>query len=70
MPVVAGLGIGIVAALLAARLVEGMLFELSPRDPTVFVSASAVLLVVAVLASLVPAFRATRVDPMSALRAD
>jgi predicted permease len=70
MPVVAGICVGIVIALGAARLVEGLLFGLSPRDPTVFVSVSAVLLVVAVLASLVPAFRATRVDPMSALRAD
>jgi predicted permease len=70
MPVVAGISVGIVIALGAARLVEGLLFGLSPRDPTVFVSVSAVLLVVAVLASLVPAFRATRVDPMSALRAD
>ena len=70
MPVVAGLGIGIVVALLAARLVEGMLFELSPRDPTVFVSVSALLLFVAVAASLVPALRATEVDPMLALRSE
>jgi ABC-type antimicrobial peptide transport system permease subunit len=70
LPVVAGLGIGVVVALMAARLVEGMLFELSPRDPTVFVSASALLLLVAVAASLIPAVRATKVDPMLALRSD
>jgi predicted permease len=69
-PVVAGLGIGIGTALMAARLVEGLLFELSPRDPTVFLSVSLTLLLVAVLASLVPAVRATRVDPMVALRSD
>jgi hypothetical protein len=70
LPVVAGLGVGVVVALLGARLVEGMLFELSPRDPTVFVSVSALLLFVAVAASLVPAVRATRVDPMLALRSE
>jgi ABC-type antimicrobial peptide transport system permease subunit len=70
LPVVAGLGVGVGVALLGARLVEGMLFELSPRDPTVFVSVSALLLFVAVAASLVPAVRATRVDPMLALRSE
>jgi predicted permease len=69
-PVVAGLGVGIVLALMAARLVEGLLFELSPRDPTVFASASAILLLVAIIASLVPAVRATKVDPMLALRSE
>lgn len=70
LPVVAGLAVGIVVALLAARFVEGMLFELSPRDPTVFAAVSALLLGVAVVASLVPARRAARVDPMLALRSE
>ena len=70
MPVVAGLAAGIGTALLAARLLEGLLFELSPRDPAVFVSMSVLLLVVAVVASLVPALRATRIEPMTALRSD
>ena len=70
MPVVAGTTAGIGIALLASRLMEGLLFELSPRDPTVFVSASVVLLVVAVAASLIPALRATRVEPMLALRSE
>ena len=70
MPVVAGIGAGLAIALVASRLVEGLLFETSPRDPVVFISVSATLLLVAVMASLVPALRATRVDPMLALRSD
>jgi predicted permease len=70
MPVAAGIGAGLVIALLLSRLMDGLLYELSPRDPGVFVGVSVVLLVVAVAASLVPALRATRVDPMLALRSD
>ena len=70
LPVIAGLGAGVVIALVAARLLEGLLFELSPRDPTVFLTVSALLLLVSVVASLVPARRAAHVDPMLALRSD
>ena len=70
MPVAMGIGAGLVIALLLSRLMNGLLYELSPRDPGVFVGVSLVLLVVAVAASLVPALRATRVDPMLALRSD
>jgi putative ABC transport system permease protein len=70
VPVVAGIGVGITVALTASRLLEGMLFETSPRDPAVFLGAGLVLLVIAILASLLPARRATRVDPMLALRSD
>jgi predicted permease len=69
-PIVAGLAIGLLVALLGARLLEGLLYELSPRDPAVFVSVSAVLLVVGVVASVVPARRAMKADPMQALRAE
>jgi ABC-type antimicrobial peptide transport system permease subunit len=70
MPVAMGIGIGLVIALALSRLMNGLLYELSPRDPGVFVGVSVVLLVVAVAASLIPALRATRVDPMLALRSD
>ena len=70
MPIVIGLVAGVVVALFAARFLEGLLFELSPRDPGVFVGASLLLVVVGVAASLVPAIRATRADPMTALRSD
>jgi predicted permease len=62
--VVLGLGL---AALLARALVE-LLFNVSPGDPTVFGTIVALLVTTGALASLIPAFRATRVDPVEALR--
>jgi predicted permease len=70
LPVVAGIAAGILIAVAASRLLEGLLFEVSPRDPAVYVGGSALLLLVAVVASLVPAIRATKVDPMLALRSE
>ena len=70
IPVAAGVVAGIVITLAASRLLEGLLFEVSPRDPVVLMGGSALLLAVAMLASLAPALRATRVDPMLALRSD
>ncbi|HEX6315631.1 MAG TPA: ADOP family duplicated permease, partial [Gemmatimonadaceae bacterium] len=70
MPVVAGIAAGVMIALAGSRLVEGLLFEVSPRDPAVLAAGSVLLLSVAVIASLVPAVRASRVDPMIALRSD
>jgi predicted permease len=69
-PAAAGILVGLGFALAASRVLEGLLFELSPRDPVVFGTVGLVLLVSAVAASLVPAIRATRVDPMTALRSD
>jgi predicted permease len=63
-----GLIIGIVAALILARLAQGVLFGVSPTDPITLGSVAAILAVVAFLASFIPARRATRVDPMVALR--
>jgi ABC-type lipoprotein release transport system permease subunit len=48
----------------------GVLFEIGPRDATAFTAAAAVLAVVALIACLVPALRATRIDPVAALRVD
>lgn len=66
----AGIWIGLVAALLAAPYVRDLLFDESPRDPAVLALVAGVLLVTAVLASVLPALRATRIDPIIALRAD
>ena len=66
----AGLAVGIVLALWAGRFIKPLLFDESPRDPAVFAVVAASLLVAAVAASLVPALRATRVDPVQALRAE
>ncbi len=65
---VPGLLAGSVIALAAARIVGEMLVNVSASDPLTFVSAAAFLGLVAALASYLPALRATRVDPMVALR--
>jgi predicted permease len=65
-----GLAIGAVAAWFLVRTVSDQLFEVTPRDPFAFALAVGVLLSAAVLASLVPARRASRVEPMEALRAE
>ena len=65
-----GLVAGLAAALGAARFIEPLLFETSPYDPGVFAASALVLLAVAFAASLVPALRASRVDPNVALRVD
>lgn len=62
--------VGLVAAALASRAVSALLFEVAPTDPVTFVAASIGLGVVAVVACYVPASRASRVDPVVALRAD
>jgi len=66
--VIVGLAVGIPLALYAARFASSLLFELSPSDPVSLSVASAVLLAVALVAGYVPARRATKVDPLVALR--
>jgi predicted permease len=63
-----GLIIGIVAALILARLAQGVLFGVSSTDPITLGSVAVILAAVAFLASFIPARRATRVDPMVAVR--
>jgi len=66
-PFVVGLLTGVVAAMATGRLLQGQLFMVGPRDPATLMVVVAVLLVVAALAALVPARRATRIDPAQAL---
>jgi len=66
----AGLAIGFLIALAAVRLLESFLFEMNTLDPGVFMSAAVVLTAAALTASYVPARRATRVDPVEALRSE
>jgi predicted permease len=63
-----GLLIGIPTALFAARFISSQLFGLQPSDPATLISAAVVLTLVALLAGFVPARRASRVDPLKALR--
>jgi ABC-type antimicrobial peptide transport system permease subunit len=63
-----GIGAGLLAALAATRLLRSLLYGVSPLDPVTFVAVPLLLLAVSVLACLLPARRAARVDPMEALR--
>ena len=69
-PAIFGLVVGLAASLEAGRLIRDLLYEIKPLDPEVFAAVAATLLAVAVFASIVPAWRASRVDPMQALRAE
>ncbi len=66
----AGIVIGVAGALAGAKFVTSFLYGISPRDPVTFVMVPLVLAAVACVASFLPARRATRVDPMVALRSD
>jgi putative ABC transport system permease protein len=65
-----GLLIGVVAAVLATPLMNGMLLDVNPRDPAIFLAIACALLAATLGASWIPARRATRVDPMTALRSE
>jgi predicted permease len=64
-----GIGIGLAGAFALTRVIQGLLYDVGPNDPITFVVVTAVLLIVALMASLLPAWRATRVSPTIALRA-
>jgi ABC-type antimicrobial peptide transport system permease subunit len=66
--VVIGLAIGVTGALAVARVVTRLLFGMGATDPTTFGGVCLILLIVAMVASYVPAWRASRLDPLRALR--
>jgi ABC-type lipoprotein release transport system permease subunit len=68
--VTAGIAGGMVGAAALTRLITGLLYGVSPRDPLTLTAVPLLLGGVAMLATLVPAWRAARVDPVIALRAD
>jgi len=69
-PALYGLVLGLVVSAAAVRLIESMLYGTRPLDPAIFAAVAATLLAVAALACLVPAWRASRIDPMQALRSE
>jgi ABC-type antimicrobial peptide transport system permease subunit len=68
--VAVGVAVGVIAAFWLTRLLRQQLFEVSPTEPSVFVGVILVLFAVALLACLLPALRATKVDPLEALRCE
>ncbi|MGA8673404.1 MAG: ABC transporter permease [Terracidiphilus sp.] len=67
-PALYGLALGLAASAGAVRLVESMLYETQPLDPAIFTAVATTLLAVAALACLIPAWKASRINPMEALR--
>ena len=65
-----GLGVGLLAAIPATRLLRGLLFQVGPNDPMTFVAIGVMLSAVAIVASYLPARRGTRVDPVVTLKAE
>jgi putative ABC transport system permease protein len=65
---IAGVALGLIAALLLTRLMSSMLYEISAHDSTTFAVAPLLFLAIALLASFLPAWGATKVDPVEALR--
>jgi len=68
--VTAGTGLGLMAAVPLVRFVTAMLFDVQPLDPAVFTMVTAAVVAIGMLATFIPARRASRVDPMIALRAE
>ena len=66
---VIGVGLGTIASFAVAKCIESQLFETTPTDPAIFAGVTLILGVVALVAGYIPARRASRVDPMIALRA-
>lgn len=69
-PVAAGMSIGLLAATVTVRLLQSILFGVSPYEPVVFMSAALFMLAVATVAAHVPTRRAMRVNPLSVLRSE
>jgi putative ABC transport system permease protein len=68
--VAAGIVVGVVAAMMLSKFVASLLYGISPRDPVVLVAAAVILALIGLGASIIPAIRAARVDPVTALRTD
>jgi ABC-type antimicrobial peptide transport system permease subunit len=67
-PILLGVGIGIAAALALGSVVSSLIYGVRPTDPLTFATVASLLIAVGVLATIVPAYRATRVEPVRTLR--
>ena len=67
-PAFLGLAVGVIGALLMGRVLAGLVFGVSTHDPVTILAVSLLLAAVALLSTVVPAFRATKVDPINTLR--
>jgi len=65
-----GIALGIAGAPIVSRLIQQIVFDIDPVDPSVYLAVSVILLLVAECASFLPARRATQIDPMVALRTE
>lgn len=68
LPALIGIALGLIGAYFVTKVMSGMLYQVKPRDPGVFLFSAGVLILVALLATFIPAKRATRIDPVGALR--
>ena len=69
-PALIGIAAGAAAALVSARVLEKLVFGVSASDPLTLATVAGTLALVALLASMIPAYRASRVDPLAVLRAN
>jgi putative ABC transport system permease protein len=67
-PTLIGIALGTAGALALGRLLSTLIYEVQPTDPLTFIAVTAALTAIAFFASVIPAYRATKVDPMVALR--
>jgi putative ABC transport system permease protein len=65
---VVGLGIGLIGAFVVTRTLASLLYHVRPADPATFIAITGLLAAITIMAGLVPALRATRIDPLVALR--
>jgi putative ABC transport system permease protein len=67
-PILIGIGVGLAAALALSRLIASLIFGVQPTDPLTFTAVTLVLISVGILANILPAYRATRIEPVRTLR--
>jgi putative ABC transport system permease protein len=69
-PALGGIAIGVIGALSSSRALAGLLYQVEANDPATLIGVSVLLAAVATVAGALPAYRASRVDPISALRCE